>query len=215
MREHIVGVHILKCIQTLHCYWHEGYRADIKVGDCTASAHHHSLWHTAQCKRHPVRGAQAVAVSLRDCSLTWRNTQIQMYWLWRWLESYNNCTFSTWKDKFLFNLLFRIPKSFCTFHDYARGGTPLPPLTVRHWFSIIQIFEQFSCSEKQSCPETFYCVEIFFIFHDFWATCGLHWKTECALNSLYWMYFYPSEFWTTCACPEKQSLPWNFSLHWI
>jgi len=20
-----------KCIQTLHCYWHEGYRADIKV----------------------------------------------------------------------------------------------------------------------------------------------------------------------------------------
>ena len=26
--------------------------------------------------------------------------------------------------------------------------------------------------------------------------------------------FYPSEFWTTCACSEKHSLPWKFSLHW-
>jgi len=43
----------------------------------------------------------------------------------------------------------------------------------------------------------------------------LSWKTECALNSLYWLYiFYHSEFWTTCAYPEKQSLPWNFSLYW-
>ena len=32
MREHIVeGVHYEKCIQTLHCYWHAGYRADIKA----------------------------------------------------------------------------------------------------------------------------------------------------------------------------------------
>ena len=46
------------------------------------------------------------------------------------------------------------------------------------------------------------------------SNCCLPWKTECALNSLCWMYLYPSEFWTTCACPEKQSLPWKFSLHW-
>jgi len=40
-------------------------------------------------------------------------------------------------------------------------------------------------------------------------------KTECALNTLYRIYiFYHSEFWTTCACPEKQNLPWNFSLYW-
>jgi len=38
--------------------WHKG--------DCTESAHHHSLWQTAQCERHPVRGAQAVGASLRD-----------------------------------------------------------------------------------------------------------------------------------------------------
>ena len=83
----------------------------------------------------------------------------------------------------------------------------LPPLTARHWFFIIQIFEQLSCPEKQSCPETFNCFEIFFIFQDFWATCGLPWKTEC-------VNFCHSEFWTTCACPEKQNLPWNFSLYW-
>jgi len=37
------------------------------------------------------------------------------------------------KEHILFNLLFWIPNSFCTFHDYARGGIPsLPPLTARH-----------------------------------------------------------------------------------
>ena len=120
----------------------------------------------------------------------------------------------------------------------------LPPLTVRHWFFIIQIFEQLSCSEKQSCPETFHCVEIFFIFHDFWATCGLPWKTECALNSLYWIYifliiqnfeelahalknrgslkfftalkyFYLSGFLRSLRLPWKQSLSWNFSLYLV
>jgi len=152
--------------------WHKG--------DCRASAHHHSLWQTAQCECQPVRGAHAVVAYLRDCPLTGRrNTQIQMYWLWKWLESYNNCTFSTWKDKFLFNLLFWIPDSFCTFHDYARGGTPF-----------------------LASPDG---PSLIFYHSDFWTT-FLPWKTECALNSLYWIYiFYHSEFWTTCDCPEKQS----------
>jgi len=57
----------------------------------------------------------------------------------------------------------------------------LPPLTAHHWFFIIQIFEQLPCPEKQSRPGTFHCAEIFFNFQDFWAT---------------------------CACPEKQSVPW-------
>ena len=216
MREHIVGVHILKVYTniTLLLTWRlQSWHKD----DCTASAHHHSLWQTAQCESHPVRGAQAVAAYLRDCPLTWRrNTQIQMYWLLKWLQSYNICTFSTWKDKFLFNLLFWIPNSFCTFHEYGRGGTSsLPPLTARHWFFIIQIFEQLSCPEKQSYAETFHCVEIFFYLSGLLSNLCLSWKTECALNSLYWIYiFNHSEFWTTCAYPEKQSLSWNFSLRW-
>ena len=35
-----------------------------------------------------------------------------------------------------------------------------------------------------------FSVQIFFIFQDFWATCGLPWKTECALNSLYLIYIF-------------------------
>ena len=121
----------------------------------------------------------------------------------------------------------------------------LPPPTARHWFFIIQIFEQLSYSVKQRCHENFHCIEIFFIFQDFWETCGLPWKTECALNSLYWIYiyfesfrilnnlrmpskiqfalkfftalkyFYHSGFLRNSRLPWKQSLSWNFSLYVI
>jgi len=64
----------------------------------------------------------------------------------------------------------------------------LPPLTARHWFYSIQIFEQLSCPEKQSCSETFHCVEIFFIFQHYWAT---------------------------SACPEKQTVPWILCIEYI
>jgi len=119
----VEGVHTLKMYTNITLFltwrlqsWHKG--------KYTASAHHHSLWQTTQCESHPVRGAQVVGASLHGFPLNWRrNTQIQMDWLWKWLESNNNCTFSTWKDKFVFSLLFWIPNSFCTFHDYGRGGT--------------------------------------------------------------------------------------------
>ena len=57
------------------------------------------------------------------------------------------------------------------------------------YFLPLRIFEQLEIALKNRvCPEYFYCVEyIFFIIQDFWAT---------------------------CACPEKQSLPWIFSLYW-
>ena len=108
--------------------------------------------------------AQAVVASLRDCPLTWRrNMQIQMYsidyWLWNWLESYNNGTFSTWKDKFLFNLLFWIPNSFCTFHDYASEGTPFYASPV--------------------------CPSLIFYHSEFWTSFCL-WKTELPWKFLLW-----------------------------
>ena len=166
MREHLVGVHILKVYTniTLSLTWR--LQSWLK-GDCTASAHHHSLWLTAQCECQPLRGAQAVAAYLHDCPLTWRrNTQIQMYWLWKWLKSYNKCTFSTWKDKFLFNLLFWIPDSFCTFHDYARGGTPF-----------------------LASPDG---PSLIFYHSDFWTT-FLLWKSELPWSfSLCWNIFYLS-----------------------
>jgi len=127
---------------------------------------------------------------LGDCPLTWRrNTQIQMYWLWKWLESYNNCTFSTWKDKFSFNLLFWIPISFRAFHDYARGGTPFlasadgPSLIFYHsdfWITFLLW--------NTELPWNFsLCWNIFYLSGLLSNLC-LPWKTECALNSPYWMY---------------------------
>ena len=39
----------------------------------------------------------------------------------------------------------------------------------------------------------------------FLSNLHLPWKTECALNWLYWIYiYYHSVFWPTCFCPEKQ-----------
>ena len=87
-------------------------------------------------------------------------------------------------------------------------GEELPslrPLTARHWYLIIQIFEQLSCPKKQSCPETFHCVEIFLVFQDFWATCACPEKQSVPwIHCIGYIYiFNHSEFWTTCACPEK------------
>ena len=167
MRYHLVeGVHILKVYTNITLLltwrlqsWHKG--------DCTASAHHYSLWQTAQCECQPVRGGTNSRCLPSWLPLTWRrNTQIQMYWLWKWLESYNNCTYSTWKDKFLFNLLFWIPDSFCTFHDYGRVGTPF-----------------------LASPDG---PSLIFYHSDFWTT-FLLWKTELPWNfSLCWNIFYLS-----------------------
>jgi len=44
----------------------------------------------------------------------------------------------------------------------------------------------------------------------------LPWKTECALNSLYWTYiFYHSGFLSNLRLPWKTELPWNLSLYGI
>jgi len=70
------------------------------------------------------------------------------------------------KGQFLFNLLFWIPNSFCTFHDYARGGTPF--LAFPDGPSLI------------------------FYHSDFWTT-FFFWKTELPWNfSLWWIIFYLS-----------------------
>ena len=173
--------------------------------------------------------AQAVTASLRDFPLTWRDMPIHMHWRWKWLESYNNCTFSTGKGKCLFNLLSWIPNSFCTFHDYVRQT--IPPLHS-HWRNVTD-FSSFAlknrvcaCPEKQSLPWKF----SLYTFHiqDFWATCAcpekqsvfelvlniyflsfriwnnlrLPWKTVCPEFTVLNINFYHTEFWTTCACPE-------------
>jgi len=149
--------------------------------------------------------------------LTWRrNTQIQMYWLWRWLESYNNCTFSTWKDKFLFNLLFWILNSFCTCHDYARGGTPFlaspdgPSLIFYH----SDFWTTFLLWKTELSWNFLLCWNIFYLS-------GLLSNLWLALkNSVPWIhcieyiYFYSFRILNNLRLHWKQILPWNFSLYW-
>ena len=86
--------------------------------------------------------------------------------------------------------------------------------TALKYFYLSGFLRNLRLTWKQSLSWNFSLHLIYFLHSGCLGNCCLPWKTECALNSLYWMYFCPSEFWTTCACPEKQSLPWKFSLHW-
>ena len=157
--------------------WHKGY--------CTASAHHHSLWQTAQCECHPVRGTHAVVASLRDCSLTWR--RIRKFRCIDHENDYNHpiiAPFHHERTNFFSICYFGSLIRFAHFMIMLGEELPsLPPLTARHWFFIIQIFEQLSCSEKQSCPETFYCVWIFFYL---FSLLGNLWPAQ--KNSVPWVH---------------------------
>ena len=102
-----------------------------------------------------------------------------MYWLWKWLESNNNCILC------LFNLLSYLGSLIRFAHFSIVVGEAHPPLSA---LTARQIFYHSKSWRTCACPK--HCV------------------------SLCWNIFYHSEIWTTCACPEKQSVPWNFSLHW-
>ena len=126
-----------------------------------------------------------------------------MYWLWKWLESYNNCTFSTWKDIFVFSLLFWIPNSLSTFHDYGRGELPCLPwrpvadflsfrflnnfhalklFTMLKSFLSFRTFEQLVLALKnRACPE-FTVLNIYFYSFRILNNLRLPWKTEFALK---------------------------------
>ena len=207
MREHLVeGVHILKVYTNITLLltwrlqsWHKG--------DCTASAHHHSLWQTAQCECQPVRGAQAVFAYLRACPLAWRrNTQIQMYWLWEWLKSCNNCTYSTWNDKFLFNLLFWILYRFAHFMITLEEELPsLPPLTARHWFLSFRFLNNFLALKNRIALKLFTVLKYFLSSRTFEQLVACPEKQSVPwIHCIEYIYFFNhSEFWTTCACPGK------------
>jgi len=96
---------------------------------------------------------------------------------------------------------------------------------VRDWFrskslwpvmTLVQITHYTSPSYTDHPQGNIHCIENFFTVQDIWATCACPEKQILPWKfSLYWIYFLP--FWIfeqLCACPEKQSLPWKFSLHW-
>jgi len=154
--------------------------------------------------------AQAVTASLRDFPLTWRDMPIHMHWRWKWLESYNNCTFSTGKGKCLFNLLSWIPNSFCTFHDYVRQT--IPPLHS-HWRHVTD-FSSFAlknrvcaCPEKQSLPWKFSLYWIYFSHSGFLSNLCLPRKTECIWTCIEYIFFIIQNL-EQLALALKNSVPW-------
>jgi len=68
------------------------------------------------------------------------------------------------------------------------------------------VIGQFACAfpEKQRVPWYFSLYWTCIFYHSgFLNNLRLPWKTEGALNSLYWMcFFIIQDFWATCACPE-------------
>ena len=64
-----------------------------------------------------------------------------------------------------------------------------PEFTVLNvYFLSLRILNNLRLPWKQSCPEHFHCIEYSFHIQDFWAT---------------------------CACPEKQSVPWIHCIEYI
>ena len=88
--------------------------------------------------------------------------------------------------------------------------------TVLNVFFILQNFEQLALALKNRvCPENFHSIEYSFYNQDFWATCACPEKQSVPwIHCIEYIFFIIQNFEQTCACPEKQNLPWKFSLYW-
>ena len=58
-------------------------------------------------------------------------------------------------------------------------------------------------------------LNIFFSIQDFWATCACPEKQSVPwIHCIEYIFFIIQDFRATCACLEKHELPWNISLYW-
>ena len=79
--------------------------------------------------------------------------------------------------------------------DYTNPNYADHPRVNMHWIHCIEYISYQSgflsnsalALENRVHPENFHCIEIFFLPSGFLR---LPWKTECALNSLYWIYIF-------------------------
>ena len=82
------------------------------------------------------------------------------------------------------------------------------------------IFEQFACAcpEKQSCPDIFHCIWTCIFCHSGFLS-NLHalaLKNRVAQKFFaVWNILFTFQIWATCACPEKQRVPWIYCTEYI
>jgi len=112
------------------------------------------------------------------------------------------------KGQILFNLLFWIHNSFCTFHAYAKGRTPFlvspdsPPLIFYHWD-----FWTAFLLWKAILPRNFLTALKYLYYSEFLRNLCLLGKQSLSwIFSLYLIYFLRSGVSATFACPQKQSV---------
>ena len=116
--------------------------------------------------------------------------------------------------------------NFFTVHEFwATCACPGKAELLLKFFTVLNILFTFRILNNLRLPwktelllKIFTVLNIFFTIQEFWATCmRFPWKTEDALkyftvlNKLFTFRIFEQ----LCACPEKQSFPWNFSLYWI
>jgi len=83
------------------------------------------------------------------------------------------------------------------------------------YFLSFRIFEQLALAQKsRGCPK-FTVLNMYFLFSGVLSKLRLPWKTEMPWNFhlIEYVFFIIHDLWATCACPEKQSLPWKFPLY--
>ena len=85
-----------------------------------------------------------------------------------------------------------------------------------YWLNILYWNFFHLALENRVCREIFHCIEYIFYHSGFLSNLHLPWNTEFAWKySLYWIYIYIQDFWVTCPCPEKQSVPWIHCIEYI
>ena len=96
--------------------------------------------------------------------------------------------------------------AWCVLSDKKLYGNCL------HWlkYTVLKIFSP--CPEKQSLPWNFLLYWIYFLSFRIFEQLALVLKNRVCPEIFpcrtYWVYFYIHDIWATCACPEKQSVPW-------
>jgi len=109
-------------------------------------------------------------------------------------------------------------ENFFTVHDFwATCACPKKNRVARKFFTVLnKLFRSgflttCACPENRVCPEIFHCIEYIFYYSEILSNLRLRWKTECALNSLYWIYiFYYSRFLSNLRLPWKTECALKF-----